>query len=195
MASTARFAMEGKLDLNFDLDELYDCSGGLTLANIAGILTKRYHDGNERLSNEQIEELKEAFIVHDKDGDGAINSKELGSVLRTLGQNPTEPELEDMLHIADLDGNGTLDFAEFLLMMERKINEIDHEAEIKSAFKVYDRDGNGFISADELKYMMTQLGEPLTDEEVDELIRVADVDNDGQINYEEFVQCMSVSLT
>ena len=50
---------------------------------------------------------------------------------------------------------------------------------------MFDRDGNGFISAAELRHVMTNLGEKLTDEEVDEMIREADVDGDGQINYEE----------
>ena len=58
------------------------------------------------------------------------------------------------------------------------------------AFKVFDRDGNGFISAAELRHVMTNLGEKLTDEEVDEMIREADVDGDGQINYEELVKMM-----
>ena len=53
------------------------------------------------------------------------------------------------------------------------------------ANEVFDRDGNGFISAAELRHVMTNLGEKLTDEEVDEMIREADVDGDGQINYEE----------
>ena len=57
-------------------------------------------------------------------------------------------------------------------------------------FQVFDRDGNGFISAAELRHVMTNLGEKLTDEEVDEMIREADVDGDGQINYEEFVKMM-----
>ena len=58
------------------------------------------------------------------------------------------------------------------------------------AFKVFDKDGNGFLSAAELRHVMTKLGEKLTDEEVDEMIREADVDGDGQINYEEFVKMM-----
>lgn len=53
--------------------------------------------------------------------------------------------------------------------------------------QVFDKDGNGFISAAELRHIMTNLGEKLTDEEVDEMIREADVDGDGQINYDEFV--------
>lgn len=58
------------------------------------------------------------------------------------------------------------------------------------AFKVFDKDNNGFISAAELRHVMTNLGEKLTDEEVDEMIREADVDGDGQVNYEEFVKMM-----
>ena len=63
-------------------------------------------------------------------------------------------------------------------------------AEFKEAFRVFDKDGNGFISAAELRHIMTNLGEKLTDEEVDEMIREADIDGDGQINYEEFVKVM-----
>jgi len=81
-------------------------------------------------------------------------------------------------------GNGSLDFAEFLSMMAKKMNDGDSEEEIKEAFRVFDKDGNGFISAAELRHVMTNLGEKLTDEEVDEMIREADIDGDGQVNYE-----------
>ena len=65
-------------------------------------------------------------------------------------------------------------------------NEYFHpsEEEIREAFRVFDKDGNGFISAAELRHVMTNLGEKLTDEEVDEMIREADIDGDGQVNYE-----------
>lgn len=76
--------------------------------------------------------------------------------------------------------------------MARKMKDTDSEEEIKEAFKVFDKDGNGFISAAELRHVMTNLGEKLTDEEVDEMIREADVDGDGQINYEEFVKMVCV---
>lgn len=81
-------------------------------------------------------------------------------------------------------GNGTIDFPEFLTMMARKMKDTDSEEEIKEAFRVFDKDGNGFISAAELRHVMTNLGEKLTDEEVDEMIREADIDGDGQVNYE-----------
>jgi len=144
----------------------------------------------DQLTEEQIAEFKEAFSLFDKDGDGTITTKELGTVMRSLGQNPTEAELQDMINEVDADGNGTIDFPEFLTMMARKMKDTDSEEEIKEAFKVFDKDGNGYISAAELRHVMTNLGEKLTDEEVDEMIREADVDGDGQINYEEFVKMM-----
>ena len=78
--------------------------------------------------------------------------------MRSLGQNPTEAELQDMINEVDADGNGTIDFPEFLTMMARKMRDTDSEEEIKEAFKVFDKDGNGFISAAELRHVMTSLG-------------------------------------
>ena len=78
--------------------------------------------------------------------------------MRSLGQNPTEAELQDMINEVDADGNGTIDFPEFLTMMARKMRDTDSEEEIKEAFKVFDKDGNGFISAAELRHVMTNLG-------------------------------------
>jgi len=86
--------------------------------------------------------------------------------------------------------DGTVDFPEFLSLMARKMKDTDTEEELIEAFKVFDRDGNGFISAAELRHVMTNLGEKLTDEEVDEMAREADVDGDGQVNYEEFIKMM-----
>jgi len=144
----------------------------------------------DSLTEEQVSEYKEAFSLFDKDGDGQITTKELGTVMRSLGQNPSESELQDMINEVDADNNGTIDFPEFLTMMARKMKDTDSEEEIREAFKVFDRDNNGFISAAELRHVMTSIGEKLTDDEVDEMIREADQDGDGRIDYNEFVQLM-----
>ncbi|KDE04550.1 calmodulin [Microbotryum lychnidis-dioicae p1A1 Lamole] len=144
----------------------------------------------DQLSEEQVSEFKEAFSLFDKDGDGTITTRELGTVMRSLGQNPTEAELQDMITEVDADGNGQIDFPEFLTMMARKMKDTDSEEEILEAFKVFDKDGNGSISSAELKHVMTNLGEKLTEDEVAEMIREADADGDGQINYNEFCTMM-----
>ena len=117
-----------------------------------------------------------SFSILDKDGDGAMTTEELDAVMRSLGQNPTEAELQDMIYEVDADGNGTIDFSEFLSLVGRKMKDTDTEEELVEAFKVFDRGGNGFISAGELRHVMMNLGEKLTGEEVDEMIREADVD-------------------
>nr|ACO09945.1 Calmodulin [Osmerus mordax] len=93
----------------------------------------------DQLTEEQIAEFKEAFSLFDKDGDGTITTKELGTVMRSLGQNPTEAELQDMINEVDADGNGTIDFPEFLTMMARKMKDTDSEEEIREAFRVFDK--------------------------------------------------------
>ncbi|KAF0414443.1 calmodulin [Gigaspora margarita] len=142
------------------------------------------------LTEEQIAEFKEAFALFDRSNNGSITAGDLGKVMKSLGSNPTDTELEDMINEVDLDHNGTIDFNEFLNMMARKVKDSDAEEELKEAFKVFDKDNNGLISAAELRQVMNSIGEKLTDEEIDEMIHEADVDGDGQINYEEFVKMM-----
>jgi hypothetical protein len=79
----------------------------------------------------------------------------------STGQNPSEQELKDMIADVDADGNGTIDFPEFLTMMARKMQEKDHEEEIQDTFKMFDADGNGFISIDELRQVRSKISSAL----------------------------------
>ena len=161
-------------------------------------------------------EFRTAFSLFgsvDKDGDATITTKELGTVMRSLGQDPTDSELQDLINDADangryylqllrshgavgycievavtLPGNETIDFPQFLTMMARKLKDPDPEKEMREAFRVFDMDGNGLISPDELKQVMLSLvlreEEELTDGEVDEMLREVDTDGDGQVSYD-----------
>jgi len=148
----------------------------------------------DQLTEEQITEFKEAFALFDGDNDGSITSKELCTVLRSVGENPTAAEVDVMIKQVegtfDSDGKGHVDFAEFMSLMSHKMKNTDNDEELIEAFKVFDRDCSGFISAQNLRLVMTNLGEKLTDEEVDEMVCEADLDGDGRINYEEFVKMM-----
>ncbi len=144
----------------------------------------------DHLTEEQIAEFKEAFQIFDKDGDGMITTKELGTVMRSLGQNLSEDELKAMIEEVDTDKSGTIDFREFLGLMAWKMKESGIEEELIEAFKVFDRDGNGLISAHELRFVMSTSGEELNDNDIEEMIREADENGDGYIDYEEFVRMM-----
>ncbi len=135
-------------------------------------------------------EFKEAFNLFDKNGDGSISAAELRSVMQSLGHTPTDTELKDMMHEIDTDGNGIIEFNEFLTLMTRQAGGSDPEGEYREAFKVFDKNNDGLISSAELKAVMQQIGETLSDTDISEMIQEADKDGDGQINYQEFVNMM-----
>eukprot|EP01117_Protostelium_nocturnum_P010931 TRINITY_DN3951_c0_g2_i1.p1 TRINITY_DN3951_c0_g2~~TRINITY_DN3951_c0_g2_i1.p1 ORF type:complete len:147 (-),score=62.98 TRINITY_DN3951_c0_g2_i1:763-1203(-) len=144
----------------------------------------------DQLTESQIAEFREAFLLFDRDGDGKITNKELGTVMRSLGQNPSERDVEDLIQQVDADGNGHIDFTEFLAMMARKMQDFDSEEEMREAFSIFDKSGSGFIGASELKQVLGCLGENLTDQEAEEMIREADTDRDGKINFKEFYRIL-----
>lgn len=134
--------------------------------------------------------------MFDKDGDGTIDSEELESVLQVLGLNPTKEELGILLDSVDTDGNGVIDFDEFVDVMKGYLhNGPDDGAptaddELREAFSVFDKDGNGFITAEELKSALLNLGEKMEDSEIKAMIAAADKDGNGEIDYEEFIDMM-----
>merc|ERR1712150_357761 len=135
-------------------------------------------------------ELREAFDEFDKDGSGTISTKELLGVMRSIGQNPTEDEILNHIVEYDINGDGTIDFDEFCEMMLKQSKDIDQTVEIREAFKIFDRDGNGYIDAKELKDVVTRMGECLTAEEADEFLQKADTNEDGKLDYNEFLEML-----
>ncbi|GAB2294649.1 hypothetical protein Dimus_028845 [Dionaea muscipula] len=137
-----------------------------------------------------IVELQEAFGLFNKNGDGYITIEELAGMIRSLDPYPKPEELEDMIVEVDAYGDGTVKFTEFLTFMARKNQETDAEEELREAFQVFDKDQNGYISPNELKHVMVNLGEKLTDEEAEQMIKEADSDGDGLVNYDDFAKMM-----
>ncbi|KAL8283328.1 hypothetical protein RQP46_005738 [Phenoliferia psychrophenolica] len=132
----------------------------------------------------------EAFKLFDKANDGVISPEEIGVVMRSLGQTPSNDELLAMVAEYDKDGNGSIDFPEFLTMMASKMKDDDVDDDIQEAFDVFDKDRSGTISAAELKTVMVSLGEKLSDDDIAAMMREADVDGDGTISYTEFTKMM-----
>lgn len=105
---------------------------------------------SEFLTKDQVFEFKQIFDLFDPTGEGKITMKELGTIIRSFGTNPTEADLKDIINEVDLDGNGDIDFEEFLHLMCWKMKDTDVEYEMTQAFKIVDSNGNGKISEEEL---------------------------------------------
>ncbi|XP_070193060.1 calmodulin-like [Littorina saxatilis] len=136
-------------------------------------------------SDEKIHEFRDTFHMFDKNGDGMITTEELGQVMISLGQRPTHSELKAFIRAVDTDRSGTIDFDEFVDIFARKVT-IDPEAELKQVFCAFDSNNDGFISPDELFNVLSGLGEKINRREAEEMVKEADLNKDGKVDYSEF---------
>ncbi|CAG5121706.1 unnamed protein product, partial [Candidula unifasciata] len=135
-----------------------------------------------QFSQEQTTNFREAFSLFDKDGDGYLSSSEVGVIIRSLGGVVTEDELQKMQAQFD-HKNGQVDFANFLTLMATIMNKDNSPDHLLKAFQVFDSEKKGYITAGELRHLMMTLGDKLTEEDVDEMIKEADSNGTGQVNY------------
>merc|ERR1712126_406184 len=108
--------------------------------------------------------------------DGSVDCSQVSGIMKSIGQNPSDAEIQDMVNQVDKDGTGSIDFPEFLMMMAMKADSENAEDEIREAFQVFDGDGNGYINRQELTLVMSNLGEKLTTTEIQGMIDEADID-------------------
>ncbi|XP_031115631.1 calcium-dependent protein kinase 1-like [Ipomoea triloba] len=141
----------------------------------------------ETLSEEEIAGLKEMFKMIDADNSGQITFEELKAGLKRVGANLKESEIYDLMQAADVDNSGTIDYGEFIAATLH-FNKIEREDHLFAAFSYFDKDGSGYITADELQQACEEFG--IEDARLEEMIREADQDNDGCIDYNEFVAMM-----
>ncbi|KAL0479828.1 calmodulin [Acrasis kona] len=161
---------------------------------------KKIINPREVLKNEQVEEYKEAFNLflsqmevpvkqgnkkdqkHEKNKkqSGSITLEVLGSIMRSLMQDPSETELKEMVQEVDEDGNGEIDFDEFLTLMVSKNSQLQEVDEMKEAFKVFDRTNQGYITTEAFKDIFSHIGQPLTEEECRSII----IENDSTGSFE-----------
>ncbi|EXC12960.1 Calcium-dependent protein kinase 2 [Morus notabilis] len=141
----------------------------------------------EHLSAEEIAGLKEMFRMIDTDNSGQITFEELKDGLKRFGANLNESEIYQLMQAADVDNSGTIDYKEFIAATLH-INKVDREDHLVAAFSYFDRDGSGYITQDALQHACEEFG--IEDFHLEEIIREADQDNDGRIDYNEFVAMM-----
>jgi len=163
------------------------------------ILTRTFFQATN-LSRKEIKGFKIAFKEFDKNGDGKIDPRELKLAMRSLGYKTSNQEIYTMIGEVDADGDGHIDFDEFVRLMTDHRGEAPssapgaggsrsraREKEIKASFKHFDEDGDGLIDVRELKSVLKSIG---VKADAEEMIREVDADGDGQIDYEEFAKMM-----
>ncbi|KAF9964134.1 hypothetical protein BGZ70_006901 [Mortierella alpina] len=138
------------------------------------------------MNNVQTKDLKEAFNLYDRKGTGSISSSDLGHLLRAIGQNPSEAEIKELINQAE----PTLSFDAFskIAMRPDGFKPAGTVDQLVEGFKVFDPKDNGTISITDLRRLLTTMGEPLTKEEIDQLLVAAKVDSNNNISYDTFVR-------
>ncbi|ETO17697.1 calmodulin [Reticulomyxa filosa] len=146
-----------------------------------------------QLDANEVRELREAFAYFDQNNDGEITTQEIGKVMTKIGLDVNEEELRDIMNDLDTNGDGHMDFDEFVGMMDRRMSIGSQIDEMKLTFSVFDRNGDGKIDFEELKEVLSCLGEEISDKDIKDMIQEADTNGDGYIDFEEFVKMMSAN--
>ncbi|XP_028784881.1 calcium-dependent protein kinase 1-like isoform X2 [Neltuma alba] len=143
----------------------------------------------QNLSEEEIAGLKEMFKMIDTDNSGQITFEELKAGLKAFGANIDESEIHNLMQAVNVDNSGTIDYAEFIAAT-LNLNKAEKEDNLVAAFRYFDKDGSGYITQDELQQVCEEIG--LENVRWEEIMREADQDNDGRIDYNEFVAMMQI---
>ena len=167
----------------------------LSCRQLFGTKARGKSEEMDQLTEEEISEFREIFNLVDKDGGGSITKTELGELMDTLGIDASPEEIDAMISEIDQDGNGDIDFEEFVAVMSRKVNATYTSDQVKGAFKVFEgKNGSGYVKADALIRALCTYGiEKLTEEQATDLVNQLEVDPNGMINYALYVEMMMSS--
>ena len=141
------------------------------------------------ISNKE-KELKNIFDKYDSNKDGNVTSDELANILKAININASDEEIKEIIEELELEGNNEINFENFVSMVNRREKDVDTEEEVLKAFKFFDKEGNGLININDLKHIMITVGKNISEAEIDDMLKEADLDMDGFINYEEFIRSL-----
>ena len=141
------------------------------------------------IPEDKIAEYKEAFDMFDKDGSGTISVTEIVKIMKNFGYPIKKSEAQQMIADIDDNGDGELDFEEFVTLMEKQTNYVEETDEelVLRAFKSFDNDHDGKITNYEFKYILTQMGNKFTEDELNQLFQECNLDINGTLTYQDFI--------
>ena len=141
------------------------------------------------IPEEKIAEYKEAFDMFDKDGSGTISVTEIVKIMRNFGYPIKKAEAQKLIQDIDDNGDGEIDFEEFVTLMEKQTNYVEETDEelVLRAFKSFDKDHDGKITNYEFKYILTQMGDKFSEDELQQLFKECNLDINGTLVYQDFI--------
>jgi calmodulin len=147
----------------------------------------------ENLTTQQIKEYKDLFNLFDKDKDSKINRNDLETVMKELGMNPSSTQIREMMSECDPSNTGAISFSDFISVLGTKLRNTSRSDHLLEAFKKFDPENKGYIPATELKKELTSWGNPLSNNEFNQMLKEINCSETGLFNYTEFVNKMTNS--
>ena len=141
-------------------------------------------------SGDQLTEIKEAFAYYDKNGDGFLEPKDIEWCIRACGFMPGESESKRILK----HNKSKINFEQFLATLEKYGPKPLSADEILNNWRVFDKDGNGELNVSELRHMLTNIGEKLTEQELEALVTEGDDEGTGHIMFKQFVETVTTNM-
>lgn len=140
------------------------------------------------MDEESLNQIKETFLLFDQDNDGYITKQELSTLLRALGKNLTDLEINNLITQYEIENN-SIDFDKFIIIINQ-ITPKDTQNDLLNAYELFDPENNGFIKVNEFKHIMTNLGEKLNTNEIENIIKDLDPQNEGKIYKNIFIETL-----
>lgn len=143
-----------------------------------------------KLSDGQTAAAKDVFKGFDKRGEDQIRVNDIAPAMKKLGHNIKPDWLESMEDEIDTEGTGFVSFDEFATLVTKKMQADEDERELKEIFRVLDKEKKGEVNVSELRWILKNLGDDLTEDDIDDMIADVDTDGSGWVDYEEFAKLM-----
>ena len=132
----------------------------------------------------------DAFSAYDKKGEDRIKVGDIENAMKKMGHAFKSEFLEKLDDLIDTEGTGYIDLEEFLKIVKKKMQEDEDERELREIFRVLDKDKKGEVNVSELRWILKNLGDDLTEEDIDDMIADVDTDGSGWVDYDEFAHLM-----
>jgi|TARA_B100001971_G_scaffold4812_1_gene3942 Ca2+-binding EF-hand superfamily protein len=142
---------------------------------------KNNQNNVDQINDEEKNKIKEAFALFDQNDDGILTKDELITLLRSLGKYVTENDVDNLIRNVN-----TIDISNFMIILN-KIAPKDTQQNLQEAFEILDSENNGYINVPEFRHILTNLGEKLTNDEIDNIIIQLDINDEGKIYKEIFL--------